>query len=180
MSCFRYRVSYFIRIGWMVAAIVLGSCSRSGIGYNQGYSPSQPIAFDHSLHAGELAMNCRYCHTNVTRSNQATVPSLNICMNCHLSVRGKGGKDSPEVNKLIKASMTEKPVKWVRVHMLPDFVRFNHKRHVLKGVACQSCHGQIQTMKKVKQQAELSMGWCLECHRKPEIKGSLNCTTCHH
>lgn len=169
---------YLIFFPGLLLSFLLG-CQRPGIGYNQNYAPSQPIPFDHSLHAGDLKMDCLYCHSNAPRGNQSTVPSLNTCMNCHLSVRGRGGAESADVNRMIDSYMNEKPIEWVRVHMLPDFVKFNHKRHVAKNIACQTCHGPIEKMTKVRQHSDLSMGWCVECHRKPEMGASLNCTTCH-
>ena len=159
----------------VVGLTVLGACKhRPGIGYNKGYEPKQPIPYDHSLHAGKYKIDCQYCHANAEVSRHATVPSLNICMNCHLTV-GNG----PDIKKLRDAYNNNKPIEWVKVHMLPDFVHFNHKRHVRKGVKCQTCHGAIETMKTVRQVKDLSMGWCVTCHRKPEHNAPLNCSTCH-
>lgn len=155
--------------------LALAACkNRPGIGYNQGYAPEQPIPFDHQLHAGTYKMDCLYCHANAEISRHASVPSLNICMNCHLTV-GSG----PHIQKLRDAYNGNQPIEWVKVHMLPDFVHFNHKRHVQKGVSCQTCHGPVETMKKVKQHSDLSMGWCVTCHREPQHNAPLDCTTCH-
>lgn len=161
---------------------------------NQGYSPEQPIPFSHKLHAGQYKIPCLYCHTNVEKSAHASVPALNICMNCHRVVK----TDSPWIQKLTKSYNEGKPIEWIRIHEEPDYVHFNHKRHVAKGVACQTCHGPIQEMSRVYQFAPLTMGWCLNCHRGyttpkhilaqtyPDQKdphgqvASINCTTCHY
>lgn len=146
------------------------------IGYNNGYEPLQPIPYDHSLHAGKYQIPCQYCHSNVDKSKHATIPSLNVCMNCHNSIKA----DSPHIQKLKKIYEAGGRMEWNKVHMLPDFVHFNHKRHVARGVACQTCHGQIQEMQVVRQNADLSMGWCVNCHRKPEYNAPTNCSTCHY
>ena len=166
----------FLTLLAMVLALFAASCKhRPGIGYNQGYSPEQPIPYDHSLHAGTYKIPCLYCHAGAEVSRHALVPSINICMNCHLTV----ATDKPNIQLLSDAYANDKPIQWVKVHMLPDFVNFNHRRHVLKGVACQTCHGPIETMKRVSQFSDLSMGWCINCHRQPENNAPLNCTTCH-
>jgi formamidopyrimidine-DNA glycosylase len=151
-------------------------------GYNQGYSPEQPIAYDHSLHVGQYGMQCQYCHNQIERSGKANIPALSTCMNCHLVVRNKPGtnEESPEIKKLVDAYNNGTSIEWVKVHMLPDHVQFNHSAHLAKGVACQTCHGPIETMKKVSQFSNLSMGWCVNCHRQPEYKAPINCSTCHH
>lgn len=157
------------------SSLFLTSCKkRPGIGYNTGYAPKQPIPYSHELHAGKYKIDCLYCHVNAEVSRHATVPSLNICMNCHLTV-GQGDN----IQKIRDAYANNTPIEWTKVHMLPDFVHFNHKPHVRKGVACQTCHGPIEKMKVVKQQEDLSMGWCVNCHREPEHQAPLNCTTCH-
>ncbi|MDZ4662329.1 MAG: cytochrome c3 family protein [Pseudomonadota bacterium] len=142
--------------------------------YNKGYTPDQPIDFDHTLHAGVNKIPCLYCHANAPRSRHATVPSLNICMNCHIQV----ATDRPEIKKLQDHFNNDRAVVWNKVHLLPDFVMFNHKPHVRKGIACQSCHGPVESMAQVKQFSDLSMGWCVDCHRRNNAP--LNCTTCHH
>ena len=160
---------------------------RTGIGYNKGYAPDQPIAFSHELHVGTHKIQCQYCHNQVERSKSSNIPSLATCMNCHQQVAGKPGdeavaghKNTDEIKKLRDAYNDGKSIEWVRVHMLPDHVQFNHQAHVTKGVSCQTCHGEIEKMPKVTQHSDLSMGWCVNCHRQPENKASLNCTTCHH
>jgi hypothetical protein len=128
---------------------------------NQGYQPDQPIPFSHKLHAGANKIACTYCHVGVERSSHATIPALNVCMNCHRVVK----TDSPWIQQIKKHYDEGTPIEWVRIHELPDFVHFPHVRHVTKGIACQTCHGPIQEMDKVYQYGALTMGWCLDCHR---------------
>jgi mono/diheme cytochrome c family protein len=146
------------------------------VGVQQGYQPKQPIAFSHKLHAGAYEINCKYCHTGVMKGKQANIPSPNICMNCHTQIK----QDSPEIQKIYAsigydvktASYTgkQKPIEWVRIHNLPDLAYFNHAQHVnVGGVECQTCHGPIQEMEVVKQYSLLTMGWCVDCHRKTDV-----------
>jgi hypothetical protein len=129
-----------------------------------GYAPEQPIPFSHALHAGELGMDCRYCHTTVEKAAHAAIPSTSVCMNCHERVL----PDSPKLAPLQASAKTGDPVPWVRVHDLPDYVYFDHSAHVLSGVSCVECHGRVDRMDVVKQVEPLSMGWCLDCHRDPD------------
>jgi hypothetical protein len=147
-----------------------------GIGYNQGYEPTQPIPFDHSVHVGKHKIQCQYCHSQVERSTHSNIPSLQTCMNCHIQVK----TDSPHITKLREAYEAGQSIEWVKVHMLPDHVRFNHAAHLNKGVSCQTCHGEIEKMQVVKQYSDLSMGWCVNCHREQQSKAPLNCSTCHY
>ena len=128
-----------------------------------GYQPVQPIAYSHKLHAGELGLDCRYCHFNVERGQFAGVPPTEVCMNCHTL----NTKNSPEIAKLHEAFATGKPIPWVRVHKLPEFAYFNHSAHVNKGVSCVSCHDRVDQMEVVRVTKPLSMIWCLECHNNP-------------
>lgn len=128
-----------------------------------GYQPIQPVLYSHKLHAGQLGMDCRYCHRLVDTGPNATVPDTETCMGCHRQVK----KDSPLIPPLIKSSETGEPVHWVKVHMLPDFAYFNHAVHIDAGVGCVSCHGRVDQMEVVRQVQPLSMSWCLECHRDP-------------
>lgn len=139
---------------------------NSPVATDAGYQPLQPVPFSHALHAGELGMDCRYCHTAVERSAFATVPTTTICMNCHVNILGNSEKLQPVRDSFA----TGLPVEWMRVHDLPDFAYFNHSAHVRRGVACVSCHGRVDTMDEtgVYQDQPLSMGWCLDCHRNPE------------
>jgi hypothetical protein len=131
--------------------------------YVVGYQPVQPVAYSHKLHAGQLGLDCRYCHFNVERGRHAGVPPTDVCMNCHTLVK----TSSPEIQKIREAHEQGVPIKWVRVHKLPDFAYFDHSAHVNKGVSCVVCHGRVDQMDEVRVVAPLSMGWCLECHRNP-------------
>jgi hypothetical protein len=129
-----------------------------------GYSPAQPVAFSHAMHAGELGMDCRYCHNTVERAAYAALPPTQTCMNCHDQI----GRDTPKLAAVLQSWTSGEPIPWVKVHDLPDYVYFDHSAHVTRGVGCVACHGRVDTMDQVAQVERLSMGWCLECHRRPE------------
>jgi len=140
-----------------------------------GYAPVQPVPFSHKLHAGKLEMNCLYCHTTVEDSAHAAIPPTQTCINCHSPANGNGSVDltavhagSPKLAEIHKSWADDTPVRWKRVHDLPDFVNFNHSAHVTRGVSCVSCHGRIDEMEVVSQVKTLSMASCLDCHRNPE------------
>lgn len=161
------------------------------IGVDQDYAPIQPIHYSHKIHAGDNEINCKYCHSSARVSKHSGIPSLNVCMNCHKSISEvaettatpeytKAFYDA-EIGKLYEAvgwdkatqkyTGKTKPVKWVRIHNLPDFVYFNHAQHVtVGGIECQTCHGPVETYEIQKQFAPLTMGWCIDCHRKTEVK----------
>lgn len=153
------------------------------VGVQKGYAPTQPIAFSHKIHAGEYKINCQYCHSSVEKSKQASIPSLSTCMNCHTYVTAKdkyNGQISPEISKIYKAigfnpetkkyDGPQSPIKWIRIHNLPDHAVFNHSTHVKVGkVACQKCHGEVQEMEVVYQRNSLQMGWCINCHRESNV-----------
>ncbi|MEO8886485.1 MAG: c-type cytochrome [Mucilaginibacter sp.] len=148
-----------------------------------GYQPVQPIKYSHELHAGIMKIDCQYCHSGAYKSKNASIPSLNVCMNCHKSIdRTMTQKaPSPEIHKIYDAlgydPATQKydatkahPIQWVRVHNLPDFAYFNHSQHVkVGGIKCQQCHGPVQTMKEVYQYSPLTMKWCIQCHKRTDI-----------
>ncbi|AUD07321.1 c-type cytochrome [Spirosoma pollinicola] len=137
-----------------------------GVGIQQGYAPKQPIAYSHKLHAGQYKIDCNYCHTGAQKGKSATIPAANICMNCHGVIK----KESPEIQKIYTAIENNQPIEWVRVHNLPDLAYFNHAQHVNVGnVACQTCHGEIEKMEVVEQRSSLTMGWCIDCHRRTEV-----------
>ena len=136
-----------------------------------GYRPVQPVPYSHKLHAGEMGMDCRYCHNTVELGAGANIPPTATCMNCHeglVSSTNPGGPYHARVEPLRESFTTGEPVEWVRVHMLPDYAYFNHSAHVAAGVGCVSCHGRIDQMVVVEQYESLSMGWCLDCHRDPK------------
>ncbi len=130
-----------------------------------GYAPVQPVPYSHVLHVGELALDCQYCHTNVEVSAHANIPPTQTCMNCHTVIQ----TDSEKLSPVRESWATGEPVEWVNVHQLPDYARFNHAVHVKNGVGCETCHGRVDQMEVVKLAEPLSMGWCIECHRQPEL-----------
>ncbi len=161
------------------------------IGVDQNYQPVQPIHYSHRIHAGSNGINCNYCHSSARVSKHSGIPSLNVCMNCHKNIAEVSDTTAtPEYSKAFYDKEIEKlytavgwdkatqkytgitqPVKWVRIHNLPSFVYFNHSQHVtVGGIACQTCHGPVQTYEVQKQFAKLTMGWCIDCHRKTEVK----------
>ncbi len=136
------------------------------IGVQQGYAPTQPIKYSHKVHAGDYKIDCNYCHTGVRKSKNANIPSPNICMNCHSAIDKGANTGTEEIQKIYDAVENNTPIEWVRVHNLPDLAYFNHSQHVEVGkVACQTCHGPVEEMEVVKQYANLTMGWCINCHR---------------
>lgn len=142
---------------------------------NVGYQPEQPIPFSHVIHAGQLKMDCRYCHTSVDKAAHATIPSTQICINCHSPVAPSGvttfaavWAESPKLKPLHDSWRTGDSVPWIKIHRLPDYVYFNHAAHVTRGVSCVTCHGHIDKMEQVAQDKPLSMTWCVDCHRNPE------------
>ena len=130
---------------------------------NVGYAPEQPVAFSHALHAGELGLDCRYCHNTVERAARAAIPPTQTCMNCHERIKTESEALAPVLRSFAEGT----PIPWRRVHDLPDYVYFDHSAHVTRGVGCVTCHGRIDTMKRVRQEQPLSMAWCVECHRDP-------------
>jgi hypothetical protein len=129
-----------------------------------GYRPVQPVPYSHKLHAGDLGMDCRYCHNQVEFSRHANIPSVKVCMNCH----GLIGQDNPRLLPLRESWASGAPLQWIRVHNLPDFVYFDHSAHLYAGVGCRHCHGRVDQMEAITQSEPLSMSWCLNCHRRPE------------
>ncbi|HEX8548009.1 MAG TPA: cytochrome c3 family protein, partial [Cytophagaceae bacterium] len=164
-------------VGFIFICVSVRACWNGllTVGVEQGYRPVQPIPFSHKQHAGQYKINCNYCHTGVNKGKQANIPSLNICMNCHSQIK-KGprfGEDA--IGKVIKAYNENKPIKWVRVHNLPDLAYFNHAQHVnVGGLECTNCHGPIDTMEVVHQVSPLTMGWCINCHRETSVNGKDN------
>jgi len=206
-------------IALALAAVVAGRALTSWRlpGSQQGYEPVQPIAYSHRLHAGELQIDCLYCHFGATKSRHAGVPPTEVCMNCHSIVTASWGaireEDerareegrprrevySEQIQRLYAAMGLDErgesagenagePIRWVKVHNLPDFVYFDHRAHVAAGVRCQTCHGPVETMERMRQAETLSMGWCVNCHREASRRGiagrladaSTDCATCHY
>jgi hypothetical protein len=153
-----------------VGAVLLGAAVTAGAWYyftpkysRVGYQPTQPVGFSHAVHAGQLGMDCRYCHSTVDKSWYANVPAANVCMNCHNQVL----KDDPRLAPIRDSHTMAKPVPWVQIHRTPDYVYFNHSVHVTRGVSCVECHGRIDQMEEVRQAKPLHMAFCLDCHRDP-------------
>lgn len=154
--------------------------ARTGV----GYSPEQPIPYSHKLHAGDLKIDCKYCHSLVNRGRHAAIPSTDVCMKCHSLVM----IDSPYIKKLKNYFDKGESIPWQRIHRVPDYAFFNHSVHVNKGFACTDCHGKIETMARVSQQKAFNMRACLSCHRNvkkdfPHLAlaktGPENCSSCH-
>ena len=166
------------------------------LGRSQNYEPEQPIFYSHKVHAGINQISCLYCHGNTEVGKQANIPALNICMNCHMGINEYKGEKlyrptgeevdgTAEIQKLYRYAGYEankvwdpsraKPIAWIRIHNLPDHVYFNHSQHVKVGkIQCQTCHGEIQKMDEVHQFADLSMGWCINCHRNTQVQFNSN------
>ena len=169
----------------MVVALlaVLGWQTLWNVGVHTGYKPVQPIKFSHQIHAGVNQIDCQYCHGGAFKSKNASIPSANVCMNCHNTVTASDhydGETSPEIAKIYRAvdwdpetrtyGNNPRPIEWVRIHNLPDFAYFNHSQHVsVAGIECQTCHGPIETMEEVYQYSPLTMKWCVECHKNTEV-----------
>lgn len=146
------------------------------------YHPTQPIAFSHKIHAGDNAINCQYCHSGVERSKTAGIPTVNVCMNCHKGISKGPTTGTTEIAKIYAAAgwdpekkeynKPQRPIEWVKVHNLPDFVFFSHQQHVKVGKQeCATCHGEVKEMTTVEQVKPLTMGWCIDCHKKTEVPG---------
>jgi mono/diheme cytochrome c family protein len=193
----------FLKVLATIFILLMGAYFTFGtlfkVGVDQGYSPIQPIAFSHKIHAGDNKIDCQYCHTSAKHSKTSGIPSVNVCMNCHKNISevaedtkvewdgityGKTELDK-EIAKIYEAAGWDadnleytgetKPVKWVRVHNLPDFVYYNHSQHVtVAGLVCQKCHGPVEEMDEMRQFSPLTMGWCIDCHKqtKVDLKGN--------
>ena len=175
----------------LLSSAYVGYSYLMQVGIDQGYMPIQPIHYSHKIHAGDNQIECKYCHSSARVSKHSGIPSLNVCMNCHMNIAEYNGEEdlekgytkefyTNEIKKLYKAvgwdestqSYTgdTQPVKWVRIHNLPDFVYFNHAQHVsVAGVDCQKCHGPVEEMEILYQHSSLTMGWCINCHRETNV-----------
>ena len=131
-----------------------------------GYQPVQPVNFSHAIHAGQLGLDCRYCHSQVENSSHSNVPTSQTCMNCHGTIKAT----SPLLEPVRESYKSGQPIAWVRIHEVPDYVYFNHSAHVNRGISCVECHGKINDMPVVWHHEPQSMSWCLDCHRAPENK----------
>ena len=198
----RIIVTIMLLIGLCFSLVVLAS-GMTGWRLpdnQQGYSPSQPISYSHRLHAGELSIDCLFCHTAAEHGKHAGIPSSDVCMKCHKYVTSsfdvlqeeitKADEEKRKSNPIVSAELqklydslglddpkapvpaaTAKSIEWVKIHNLPDFVSFDHSAHVTAGVECQKCHGPVESMERVRQFESLSMGWCVNCHRESTETG---------
>jgi hypothetical protein len=211
-------LSIVLGVGLAFTVVFFGlSVSPRLPGNEQGYEPAQPILFSHPLHAQELQIGCLYCHFAAESSRHAGIPPASVCMNCHRFVKATRGAVraeqeqaqrenrpprplvSPELQKLYdavgltpgsppEAGRAGHPLVWVQIHKLPDFVYFDHRAHLTAGVTCQRCHGPVETMERVRQVEDLSMGWCVNCHREVDqtgvagkpVEAPTDCDACHH
>jgi mono/diheme cytochrome c family protein len=176
------KLVFFILFCGTVAMGSWGWVTLWNTNVHTGYQPVQPIKYSHQLHAGTMKIDCQYCHSGAYKSKNASIPSLNVCMNCHKVVK----TESPEIHKIYDAlgydpktqkydSTQAKPIQWIRVHNLPDLAYFNHSQHVkVGGIKCQTCHGPVETMQEVKQYSPLTMKWCIQCHKRTEVNGKGN------
>jgi len=172
---FLHRVKYkFIPIiiflgafGWQVKILVTDAIK---LGRQESYAPDQPIKFSHKVHAGENGIDCMYCHTTVEQGKSAGIPADNLCMNCHIIIREGTNSGKFEIAKVVEANETKTPIEWVRIHNLPDHVFFSHAVHVGSGkLDCAQCHGPVEEMDIMQQYSDLSMGWCVNCHRDTKV-----------
>lgn len=158
----------------LISLFIIGEITykeAAALGRQQFYQPDQPIWFSHKVHAGQNQINCLYCHSGAEESRYAGIPANNVCLNCHSQVRQGKITGTVEIDKIYKAVETGKPVEWIKVHNLPDHVFFSHAQHVKAGkLDCVQCHGDLKNVDVVMQVENLSMGWCIECHRKTEVQ----------
>lgn len=182
------KLVFFVILGLVAILSSAGWNVMWNTGVHEGYQPVQPIKFSHQLHAGINQIDCQYCHSGAATSQNASIPSPNVCMNCHNYVTASekyGGEISPEIQKIYNAidwdpetrtyGDNPKPIEWIRIHNLPDLAYFNHSQHVtVAGIECQKCHGPIETMEEVYQYSPLTMKWCIECHQETEVNAQGN------
>lgn len=153
--------------GWQVKMIVTDAIK---LGRQESYAPDQPIKFSHKVHVGENGIDCMYCHTTVEQGKSAGIPAANLCMNCHIIVREGTNSGKFEIAKVVEANETGEPIDWIRIHNLPDHVFFSHAVHVGSGkLDCAQCHGPVEEMDIMEQHSDLSMGWCVNCHRDTKV-----------
>ena len=187
------RNRLIVLVSVVVFAAILFIFMRRGanlVDNNQGYEPDQPIAFSHKVHAGDNAISCLYCHSSAEKGRHAGIPAASVCMNCHSNIK----KESPEIRKITKALDANEVIEWVRVHRLADFVYFSHGQHVAVGqINCQTCHGAVEKMTRLSQDKNMTMGWCIECHKNSDVVihdtlktkkvsevGGTDCAKCHY
>lgn len=172
---FFHKVKYRI-INVIILLLALGvqvkmvATAAIELGRSKNYAPDQPIKFSHKVHAGANKIDCKYCHHTAEFGKSAGIPAMELCMNCHILVREGARSGKFEIAKVVEANETKKPVSWIRLHNLPDHVFFSHAQHVTVGkIDCKQCHGQVPEMDIMRQNADLSMGWCINCHRQTKV-----------
>lgn len=166
----RKWIHYIILLTTTVLITYIIVIDALALGRSKNYSPTQPVKFSHAVHAGQNGTDCIYCHSSAPYSKAAGIPSVSVCMNCHLMVRNGTRSGVFEISKVISAYENNKPIEWIKVHNLPDHVFFSHAQHVSAGgVSCTECHGAVNEMNVIMQVSDLSMGWCLNCHRTKQL-----------
>ncbi len=169
----RLKIRWINYIIFFVSAFIITKIlvvDAIALGRSKNYSPFQPIKFSHAIHAGQNKTDCIYCHSYAPFSKTAGIPPVNVCMNCHLMVRNGTRSGVFEISKIINAYENKVPIEWIKVHNLPDFVFFSHAQHVgAGGLKCQECHGEVEKMDIIRQVSDLSMGWCINCHRTKKL-----------
>ncbi|MCO6429810.1 MAG: cytochrome c3 family protein [Deltaproteobacteria bacterium] len=150
----------------------------------RGYSPEQPVKFSHITHVQKNKMECQFCHWTVAKGSYAAIPEVETCMGCHGGIVGANPtspllneEQKKEISKLVEYGKNKEPIPWVKVHVMPDYVKFNHKRHVKAGIGCHECHGQVPEMEQVERVSSMKMGWCISCHR--DQGATIDCYACH-
>jgi hypothetical protein len=161
-------IIFMVALGWQIKLLYEAG---TALGRQENYEPDQPIKFSHAVHAQDNQIHCQYCHTTVATSKSAGIPDVNICWNCHSLVREGSNSGKHQISKVVEAWDSLTPIQWIRVHNLQDHVFFSHAQHVEVGkIECATCHGAIEEMHRVKQVSDLSMGWCVNCHRDTEVQ----------
>lgn len=161
-------ILFILALGWQIKLMVEAG---TALGRQELYEPDQPIKFSHAVHAGDNQIDCQYCHTTVGYSKSAGIPDMNICWNCHSIVREGTYSGKHQIDKVVESYESGIPVEWIRIHNLQDHAFFSHAQHVtVAGVKCSTCHGPIEEMHRVKQVTDMSMGWCINCHRDTEVQ----------
>ena len=161
----------------LIVVILVALAGGQAVYGQMAQGPEQPVGFTHMTHAGVLQLDCTFCHRNVTEGSNASVPSVQQCMFCHSVVDGSSPDKMGEIDKVQAAMASNSPIDWLRVHRLPDHVRFVHEAHITAGVSCATCHGDIASTTRVAQVRPLKMGDCVSCHR--DNGAPTDCLTCH-
>ncbi len=161
-------IIFIVALGWQIKLLYEAGTS---LGRQESYEPDQPVKFSHVVHVHDNQIDCKYCHNTVEFSKSAGIPDVNVCWNCHSLVREGTYSGNHQINKVVEAYESGTPIEWIRIHNLPDHVYFNHAQHVnVAGLECATCHGPIEKMDRVRQVSDLSMGWCINCHRDTEVQ----------